>query len=153
MEDDFDYEYYSKTVSFQQSQVCLESNPMALHEDFYYSADESIENFEWSQVDYNGWASGMTGAFGGDTTKFEPVEVEGEIVDDFLGECRSSTFQKLKYLKNKDIEKKYLNDYEAGLFEDKMLLEVVLQLDPFKTISERVSTSVLDYLGDLGGFY
>jgi hypothetical protein len=34
-----------------------------------------------------------------------------------------------------------------------MLLEVILRLDPFKTISERVSTSVLDYLGDLGGFY
>jgi hypothetical protein len=36
---------------------------------------------------------------------------------------------------------------------DIILLEVVLALDPFKTVSERVSTSILDYLGDLGGFY
>jgi hypothetical protein len=34
-----------------------------------------------------------------------------------------------------------------------MLLEVILQLDPFKSISERVSTSMLDYVGDLGGFF
>ena len=43
--------------------------------------------------------------------------------------------------------------YEEGLFQDIILLEVVLSLDPFKTVSERVSTSILDYLGDLGGFY
>ena len=59
----------------------------------------------------------------------------------------------MKYLKNKDTFKNYLDDYEGGLFQDKMLLEVTLQLDPFKTISERISTSILDYLGDLGGFY
>ena len=76
-----------------------------------------------------------------------------EEADDFLGECKSSQFSKIKYLQNKDTIKNYLDDYEAELFEDKMLLEVTLQLDPFKTISERVSTSILDYLGDLGGFY
>jgi hypothetical protein len=59
----------------------------------------------------------------------------------------------LKYLKNIDTIKNYLNDYEAGFFKEKMLLEVTLVLDPFKTISERLSTSILDYLGDLGGFY
>jgi hypothetical protein len=72
--DTYDYDYYSKTVSFQQSQVCLESNPMALHEDFYYSSQESIENFEWSQVNYGGWAQGLTKAFGGDESKFEEQE-------------------------------------------------------------------------------
>jgi hypothetical protein len=59
----------------------------------------------------------------------------------------------LKYLKNKDSKKKYLDGYEKGLFEDKFLMEVILQLDPFKTISQRESTSFLDFLGDLGGFY
>ena len=34
-----------------------------------------------------------------------------------------------------------------------MLLEVILQLDPFKVMSERNSVSALDFLGNLGGFY
>jgi hypothetical protein len=36
---------------------------------------------------------------------------------------------------------------------DKILLEITLELDPFKTTSERVSINILDFLGDLGGFY
>ena len=70
-----------------------------------------------------------------------------------MSECDSVSFAKLKYLKNIDTMKNYLDDYEAGFFQDKMLLEVILVLDPFKTISERISTSILDYLGILGGFY
>ena len=52
-----------------------------------------------------------------------------------------------------DTDRGYLDDYEANLFRDKILFEVVLQLDPFKTTSERLSINVLDFLGDLGGFY
>jgi hypothetical protein len=56
------------------------------------------------------------------------------------------------YLKNKDQLKNYLDDYEKSFFDDKMLLEVILKLDPMKKISERSVTNVLDYLGALGGF-
>ena len=50
------------------------------------------------------------------------------------------------------MEHKYLENYEAGLFDDKIMLEVVLQLDPFKTISRRSSEGVLTFLAKLGGF-
>jgi hypothetical protein len=56
------------------------------------------------------------------------------------------------YFKNKDQLKNYLDDYEVGFFDDKMLIEVILQLNPMKKISERSTTNVLDYLGGLGGF-
>jgi len=39
------------------------------------------------------------------------------------------------------------------VIEDKILLEVELQLDAFKTESLRTSTQILDFLGDIGGFY
>ena len=42
--------------------------------------------------------------------------------------------------------------YEAGLFDDKILLEVVLKLDPFKTTTRRTSEGVLTFLAKLGGF-
>lgn len=67
--------------------------------------------------------------------------------------CNANTFAKMKYLKNSDTSKNYLDDYEAGFFSDKILLEVTLRLDPFKMISSRNSVGILDYLGELGGFY
>ena len=55
-------------------------------------------------------------------------------------------------MKNKDTLKNYLDDYEKAFFDDKMLLEVILRLDPIKKEWERSSANVLDFLGDLGGF-
>lgn len=49
--------------------------------------------------------------------------------------------------------KNYEDDYEAGVIDSKILLEIQLELDPFKTISMRESTGILDYMGDTGGFY
>ena len=40
------------------------------------------------------------------------------------------------------------------MFSDKILLEVVLKLDPFKTVSKRlITTSILDFIVAFGGFY
>ena len=84
--------------------------------------------------------------------KSEEEEEELDEVGEFLSECNNDQFQKLVYLKNKDSLKNYLDDYEKSFFDDKMLLEVVLQLDPSKKEWERSTTNVLDFLGDLGGF-
>ena len=46
-----------------------------------------------------------------------------------------------------------MDDYEADLFDDKMLLEIVLQLDQFVSTSQRKKAFTLDYLGLVGGFY
>jgi len=46
-----------------------------------------------------------------------------------------------------------LNDYEAKVIQDKIIVEIQLALDSFKTTVVRSSTSILDLLGDLGGFY
>ena len=32
-------------------------------------------------------------------------------------------------------------------------MEVILKLDPFKTVSTREANQILDVLGDVGGFY
>lgn len=47
----------------------------------------------------------------------------------------------------------YLDDYEEGVVTEKILLELILRLDSFKTVSKRYSVGALDLLGDLGGFY
>lgn len=46
-----------------------------------------------------------------------------------------------------------MNDYEAKVIQDKIIVEIQLALDSFKTTVVRSSTSILDLLGDLGGFY
>ena len=68
-------------------------------------------------------------------------------------ECESASFEKLKYISTRSSSKSYLDDYEAGVIPDKILIEIQLQLDPFKTTSTRSSTQFLDFLGDIGGFY
>lgn len=70
----------------------------------------------------------------------------------FLQECDNIQFWRLKYADNtKDV--KVTDDYyEPQNMEDIILQELILTVDPFKTLCNRVSTQVLDYMGDLGGF-
>ena len=67
--------------------------------------------------------------------------------------CANVGYQKIKFVGQKSSEKKYLDNYEAGVVENKILIEIELQLDAFKTESLRTSTQILDFLGDIGGFY
>ena len=46
-----------------------------------------------------------------------------------------------------------MNDYEINVIQEKIILEIELALDSFKTTVTRSSSSILDLLGDLGGFY
>lgn len=107
---DYDYSYFSKAISFQLSQTCLEQNPLLVHTDFVNGARKLRQPGAASQE------------------------------SDFWGDCSNEKYAKLKYLKYADAEKYYLNDYEIKFFTDKFLLEVVLVLDPFKTINTRDST-------------
>jgi len=60
---------------------------------------------------------------------------------------------KLKYVSSKTSTLEYLDDYEKDVISNKILLEIQLEMDSFKTESLRTSTQILDFLGDLGGFY
>mmetsp|Transcript_14830 Transcript_14830/g.22996 ORF Transcript_14830/g.22996 Transcript_14830/m.22996 type:complete len:457 (-) Transcript_14830:84-1454(-) len=91
------------------------------------------------------------------TEEEKKAEEEAEVfsqkqkdLDDF---CDNEIYWKLKYESTKSNTKNYLDDYESGVIEDKILMEIVLNLDPFKTESLRSSTQILDFLGDIGGFY
>ena len=42
--DTYNYNYFSKTVSFQLSQTCLESNPLAAHSDFVEAMQDFISS-------------------------------------------------------------------------------------------------------------
>jgi len=48
---------------------------------------------------------------------------------------------------------KFLDDYEEGVIFDKVLYEIDIGLDYFKSQSFRQSTGLLDMLGDVGGFF
>lgn len=132
-EETYDYDYFSKQVSFYSSQICLEGPPLNFADDFIESISETIGNIAE-------WLSG------------EDEDEQLDKVGEFLSECNNDQFNKLVYLKNKDTLKNYLDDYEKAFFDDKMLLEVILKLDPVKKEIERGSSNVLDFLGDLGGF-
>ena len=71
--------------------------------------------------------------------------------DDF--ECDSKSFTKLKYNDKETAKLSYLDDYENGVIEGYIFLELELAMDPFKTVSVRQSTGFLDYIGNVGGFY
>ena len=44
----YDYDYFSKEVSFYTSQICLEGPPLNFADDFIESISETIQNFqEW----------------------------------------------------------------------------------------------------------
>ena len=63
----------------------------------------------------------------------EPDEVETQSE----GKCENVGFEKLKYVGSQTFEQKYLDNYEKNVITDKILMEVILQLDPFKTVSQR----------------
>ncbi len=47
----------------------------------------------------------------------------------------------------------YNLNYEKGIINDRILYQLTLGQDQFKTVSQRTSTQILDLFGDLGGFY
>ena len=117
----------------------MDGNPLFFHEDFVEGAQKWQEEIRSNYLEEGGHGEEDGGNL--------------DIEENFLEECNYQSYSKIKYLKSVDTIRNYLEDYEENLFRDKMLLEVILQLDPFKITSERVSINVLDFLGDLGGFY
>ena len=61
--------------------------------------------------------------------------------------------QKVKFNKYFQEFTTYNENYELGLINDRILLEIAVAQDAFKTISMRSSTKILDFIGDIGGFY
>ena len=49
--------------------------------------------------------------------------------------CQNVGYEKVKYIGSQAFEQKYLDNYENGVITDKILMEVILKLDPFKTVS------------------
>lgn len=87
----------------------------------------------------------------------------GEVEDDIsegkntipsgaLQSCSSHSFMKLKYSKHGAKTKSYIDNYDEGVITDQILGEITLNLDSYKTETQRESTQVLDLLGDIGGF-
>ena len=125
----YDYLYKDDKLQFRISQVCLEAP--------YYS---QINIF--GQI-YNK---------GGEVwNKMIGNEQNTAISDEF--ECNYQYFEKIKFEKQKSYITNYNEVYERGLITDRILYQIQLAQDQFKTISERQSTQLLDYVGDLGGFY
>ena len=59
----------------------------------------------------------------------------------------------MKYQNYKAGITNYKDNYEKGIINDRILYQLTLTQDQFKTTSQRHSTQILDLFGDLGGFY
>ena len=69
-------------------------------------------------------------------------------------ECeQGEPMQKFKFAKKNLVQKNLIDDYELGVIEDKILLELQLAMSSNKMASVRSSTTALDLFGDLGGFH
>ena len=62
-------------------------------------------------------------------------------------------YSKIKYSKDYQSTKTILQDYSKGMIKDKILLEIKLLQDQFETFTERRSTQLFDFFGDIGGVY
>lgn len=103
--DGYEYEWVSKTVSLQASEVCMELVPYNLHSEFQDSLQETIDSW---------------------TSNEEDEEDSEKQPSEFLSECLAESFSKLKYVSNRDVSKNYLNFYEEELIDDVILFEMVL---------------------------
>ena len=78
----------------------------------------------------------------------EPADSDGKL------ECDSGDpIEKFKYLSGESTTKNLVDDYEVGVIEDKILMEISLGMSSNKMVSTRSTTTALDLFGDLGGFH
>lgn len=61
-------------------------------------------------------------------------------------------FEKVQYYSQTESVGNYTLNYELGVIKNKILLEVELGLSSMKKNTERETTTLLDMLGDVGGF-
>lgn len=77
--------------------------------------------------------------------------------DNARGNCEEgfNTFwRKIKYSKDKLVERKYKDYYEVSkiIKENIIMFELQLSQVSSKAFNQRESTGILDFLGDIGGF-
>ena len=49
--------------------------------------------------------------------------------------------------------KPFDEDFQMGVIDQRILYQLVLTQDMFKSASDRSSSQILDFIGDIGGFY
>ena len=126
-----DYSYPTGLIQWRISQICMGGSQFA-DLAFWDSTTKKAQEILFG-IDY------------------ETDEEGGQ--EDF--ECDDETqtgYQKIVFERFGHESKKFLEDYEAGVVEDKILLELQVGMVGFKNVYERSSSSVLDLLGDIGGF-
>lgn len=67
--------------------------------------------------------------------------------------CDNIFFEKIKYKDENNEMKHFSEDFEKGIIDERILYQIVLSQDLFMTTSDRSSSQILDFIGDLGGFY
>ena len=122
--DPFNYNYDSEKIKFQISETCLEENYV----------DQVLFVHDFLQ----------------DLKAFIVGESNNEEED---SSCNNASFEKLKQIGGEITKKAYSDEYDPYVVEDKILFEIKMELDGFKTTNVRTSTQILDFLGDIGGFY
>lgn len=124
-----DYSYPFGHIEYRLSQVCLEANPWDDLSFFRSAIPKTLEFF-----------TGTNQVTDKEKTAFR------------CGSASSTPFEKLVFSDLKDGTKRYLDEYETGVITDRILLELQIAMAAEKLYSERSSSTILDLLGDIGGF-
>ena len=67
--------------------------------------------------------------------------------------CDTDAYSKIKFSEQVKSKKQLFDEYGRNVAKGKILFELVLKLDTFKSETRREATKVFDYLGLVGGFY
>jgi hypothetical protein len=66
-------------------------------------------------------------------------------------QCDGPKLQKLKFSHISRGVHRFQHSYSYAMMKDKILLEISLELDQFETKTQRDSTDIFEWLGDIGG--
>lgn len=132
-----DYSFHQQTTNFQRSRTCLESpwwGQLNIQGEVLAKLEES----------YKDWTDSWT-------ADERREKAENPEADD----CDAEFFEKVMYSSTRSATKKLseqqdITDQSAS--GQTILLEMIFQQDPNKSINFRTSLQILDFLGNLGGF-
>lgn len=136
---DKDYEYNFLQAKFQRSETCLEPHfmdQMNFIGDLYESFHDIIQ------------------ILGSKDASSDSNDKDSSPSDEHAEDCDGEFFSRLRF-SNSYGEKRSYNDYYPygdPLNDPFILFEIEISQNSVKTKSERSSTAILDFLGDIGGF-
>ena len=81
------------------------------------------------------------------------MEEEGNEMLEYECEEQFISFEKLKFNRAESKDVRFSDWYEEGVFDDKIIMEIVLKVDTNKMMNKREQTAVYEFAESIGGMF